>query len=51
MHLPLVNDCLIKEKAGTIKKVNLDIGLKKAKKNWKTFLAMREDLRYLGQKK
>ena len=32
MYLPLVHDCLIKEKAGTIKKVNLDIGLKKAKK-------------------
>ena len=43
MHLPLVNDCLIKEKAGTIKKVNLDIGLKKTNKNWRTVLPMRED--------
>ena len=32
MHLPLVNDCLIKEKAATIKKINLDVGLKKTKK-------------------
>ena len=32
MHLPLVNDCLMKEKAATIKKINLDVGLKKTKK-------------------
>ena len=39
MHLSLVNDCLTKEKADffdPIKKVNLDIVLKKTKKILKT---------------
>ena len=40
MHLPFANDCLIKRKADffdPIKKVNLDIGLKKGKRFWKQF--------------
>ena len=46
MHLSFVNDCLIKRKADfldPIKKVNLDIGLKKIKKILKAVSAMKED--------
>ena len=46
MHLSFVNDCLIKRKADfldPIKKVNLDIGLKKTKKILKAVSAMKED--------
>ena len=51
MHLSFVNDCLIKRKADLfypIKKINLDIGLKKTKKILKGVSVMKEDKEPFG---
>ena len=51
MYLSFVNECLIKGKSDffdPVKKVNLDIELKKTNKIWKAVSVMKEDKQAFG---